>query len=195
MSTAELNREVAPGSLAQREATARLLWTGGIIGFFIIQAILWAVAITLTSQDPSHAVLDGYDERALNWDSWQESRRASEALGWSSKLEISEKAQVNGRRSLILQLSDRDGSALSGAHVSLRVFHRARAGEAKTIRLEEATPGNYVGDLQAQLSGFWTLELTALKGEQRYFKEFRMELEGERLAVSVDRNFSEPRQQ
>lgn len=193
MNTAELNPQVATNTLAQREATARMLWTGGIIGFFLIQAILWTVAITLTSQDPSHAVLEGYDQRALNWDSWQEAQRASAALGWSSILEVSSTAEVDGRRNLFLQLTDRDGKPLTGANATLRVFHRARAGEAKTVSLEEATPGTYVGDFQAQHSGFWTLELAALKGEQRYFEEFRMELDQERSTVLVYRNSSEPR--
>jgi nitrogen fixation protein FixH len=193
MSTAELNPQATPNTLAHREATARMLWTGGIIGFFLIQAILWTVAITLTSQDPSHAVLEGYDQRALNWDSWQESQRASAALGWISKLEVSAIAQVDGRRSLILQISDRDGSPLTGVAATVRVFHRARAGEAKLIPLEEATPGSYIGDFQAQHSGLWTLELIALKGEQRYLQEFRMELDRERSKVLVYHHASEPR--
>jgi|LakMenEpi03Aug12_release.lakeMendotaPanAssembly.Ray.scaffolds.fasta_scaffold280367_2 nitrogen fixation protein FixH len=193
MSTAELNPQAPRKPLAQREATAQMLWTGGIIGFFLIQAMLWTVAITLTSQDPSHAVLEGYDQRALNWDSWQESQRASAALGWSSKLDVSETAQVDGYRSLILQISNRDGSPLTGATATLRVFHRARAGEAKLIPLKEATPGSYIGDLQAQHAGFWTLELIALKGEQRYLEEFRMELDRDRSKVLVYHHTSEPR--
>ncbi|MCE2792876.1 MAG: hypothetical protein LW697_10550 [Blastopirellula sp.] len=67
MSLAEMSQRPIPDALAQREATARLLWTGGIIAFFAIQAVLWIVAITLTSQDPSHVVFEGYDQRALNW--------------------------------------------------------------------------------------------------------------------------------
>ena len=74
------------------EATARLLWTGGIIAFFAIQAVLWIVAITLTSQDPSHVVFEGYDQRALNWDSWQQSMRASAALGWQPRIEVATRA-------------------------------------------------------------------------------------------------------
>jgi len=193
MSTAELNHQVTANTLAQREAAARMLWTGGIIGFFLIQAILWAVAITLTSQDPSHAVLEGYDQRALYWDSWQEAQRASSALGWNSVLEVSSPAEVSGRQNLFLQLTDRDGSPQTGATATLRVFHRARAGEAKTVSLEEAAPGTYVGDFQARHSGIWTLELTALKGEQHYFQEFRMELDRERSTVLVYRNSSELR--
>lgn len=193
MSTAELNQPIVPNTLAQREATARMLWTGGIIGFFLIQAILWTVAITLTSQDPSHAVLESYDQRALDWDSWQEAQRVSATLGWNSVLEVSSTEEVDGRRNLFLQLANRDGSPLTGATATLRVFHRARAGEAKMVSLEEATPGSYVGDFQAQQSGFWTLELTAFKGGQRYFQEFRMELDRDRSKVLVYRNRSEPR--
>lgn len=193
MSTAEMNNPLPPSALIQREATARLLWTGGIIGFFLIQAILWAVAITLTSQDPSHAVLEGYDQRALNWDSWREAQRVSKALGWNSKLEVSGTAQVDGRRDVFLQVTDRSGAPLTGATGTLRVFHRARAGEAKTVALEEVAPGDYVGDFPARHSGLWTIELNVVKGGERYFEEFRMELDRARSTVRVTAHSPETR--
>jgi nitrogen fixation protein FixH len=187
MNATQIMKHEPADSFAQREAAARLLWTAGIIGFFVIQAILWTVAITLTFQDPSHAVVEGYDQRALNWDAWQNALRASEALGWSGKLEISPAPQLDGRRDLYLQLTNRDGVPLTGATATIRIFHRARASEAITVPLQEVSPGSYVAEFQAQHSGRWTLELIALKSEQRYLEEFRMELDLKKSTVAVSR--------
>ena len=35
--------------LEQKEKTAQLVWTGFILMFFFVQAIIWIVAITLTA--------------------------------------------------------------------------------------------------------------------------------------------------
>ena len=67
-------------TLQQKEKTAQFLWTGFILMFFVIQAIVWIVAITLTANDKSHAVLPNYDERALKWNEEVALRAASEKL-------------------------------------------------------------------------------------------------------------------
>ena len=77
-------------TLQQKEKTAQFLWTGFILMFFVIQAIVWIIAITLTSNDKSHAVLPDYDQRALNWNEQVKVRAASEKLGWQSRLSIDE---------------------------------------------------------------------------------------------------------
>ncbi len=168
MSIAPAPHPPLPESLAQREATARLLWTGGIIGFFVIQAILWTVAITLTHQDPSHAVLEGYDQRALNWDAWQDTLRASTALGWRADLEVGPPSGVEQRRELMTRLWDRNGQPVTQAGVQLRLFHRARAGEAEVVMLREILPGEYVATFRPQQPGIWKFELTATKGENQF---------------------------
>ena len=55
-------------SIENKEKTAQLMWTGFILGFFVIQAIIWIIAISITARDASHAVVAGYDEKALKWD-------------------------------------------------------------------------------------------------------------------------------
>lgn len=168
MSVAEMSQPSLPETLAQREATARMLWTGGIVAFFVIQAVLWTVAITLTSQDPSHVVFEGYDQRALNWDSWQETVRASAALGWKTELQIGNVATVMGQRDLTLRLADRDGQAISNATVELKLFHRARAAEAETLSLQEFRPGEYVTSFRPQHAGTWKFEVTATRGADKF---------------------------
>lgn len=176
MSLAEMSQRPIPDALAQREATARLLWTGGIIAFFAIQAVLWIVAITLTSQDPSHVVFEGYDQRALNWDSWQESMRASAALGWQTRIEVGTRADVSGERELRLKLVDRSVQPVSGAVVELKFYHRARAAEAETVLLRELLPGEYITSFRAQQAGNWNFEVTASRGAAKYLAVLKIEV-------------------
>jgi nitrogen fixation protein FixH len=184
MSAAQMSQSPLPEALAQREATARLLWTGGIIAFFVIQAVLWTVAITLTSQDPSHVVLEGYDQRALNWDSWQETVRASAALGWKAELQIGESANVTGQRDLTLRLVDRNGQPVSAAAIDLKLFHRARAAEAETFRLQELLPGEYVTSFRPQHAGIWKFEITATKGTDKFLDVIQLEVPAARASTS-----------
>lgn len=176
MGLAEMSQRPIPDALAQREATARLLWTGGIVAFFAIQAVLWIVAITLTSQDPSHVVFEGYDQRALNWDSWQESMRASAALGWQTRIEVGNRADVSGERELRLKLVDRSGQPVSGAVVELKLYHRARAAEAETVLLRELLPGEYITSFRVQQAGNWNFEVTATREAEKFFAELKLEI-------------------
>lgn len=176
MSIAEMAQPSLPETLAQREAIARMLWTGGIIAFFAIQAVLWTVAITLTSQDPSHVVLEGYDQRSLNWDSWQETVRASAALGWKAELQIGNTADVMGQRDLTLRLADRSGQAISNAMVELKLFHRARAAEAETLSLQELLPGEYVTSFRPQHAGTWKFEVTTIRGTDQFLDVLQLQV-------------------
>ena len=75
-------------AVEQKEKTAQFVWTGFILLFFVIQAIVWTVAISITTRDPSHAVVAGYDEKALNWDDEKALRLASANLGWQAEIVI-----------------------------------------------------------------------------------------------------------
>ncbi len=75
-----------------------------IIAFFVIQAILWIVAISYTANDSSHVVLTDYEQKSLHWDEDQAIKRASAALGWKTDLKIDEQADIVGNRAVRLRL-------------------------------------------------------------------------------------------
>lgn len=160
-------------SLVQREAAARLLWTTGIIGFFLIQAVLWVVAITLTHRDPSHAVLAGYDARALSWDEHRARLRASEALGWQPQLSTWASDDPLGRQVLQVELKDRDQQPISGAEIEVAAFHRARAAERQVLTLEELQPGVYESRFAPRQSGGWQFDLTAARDSEHFAVSLR----------------------
>jgi nitrogen fixation protein FixH len=159
-----------------KKVAAGFFWTAGIIGFFVLQAILWTVAITLTYRDPSHAVLEGYDQRALHWDEYQEQLRESKDLNWSCELETNASSERVGHQKMTLRIKDRDHQPVTGAVVMVKVFHRARAGEQQLLAFSEVVPGEYCAEATVQASNGWQFEINAVQGERRFMKTLRQDL-------------------
>ena len=151
-------------TLQQKEKSAQLLWTGFILMFFVIQAILWTVAITLTSGDKSHAVVASYDERALNWDEEVAQRNASIRLGWQADLFLDSAADIRKFHVITLKVQDSRQQPVAGAVIEMVAFHRALAGEPQSVDLAEVGEGVYSGKIQVHKSGLWQFEGKATRG-------------------------------
>lgn len=139
------------------ERRARRRWTTFIVGFFVLQAILWAFALRLVHDDPSHAVVEDYDRLAVTWDQQRARLDASAALGWTAAVDFA-------GPSLEVQLTDREAQAVQVDHVVATVFHQATAAQRQTIELVAAAPGVYVGPSPVDRAGKWRVEIDARKG-------------------------------
>lgn len=162
--------------IRKRERTAWLLWTGLILMFFVLQAILWTTAITLTAGDASHAVVANYDEQAFQWDEVKQQRADSVELGWEADLKVDSSGDPSGNRVITIVLKDRSGKPVTDATFGLRVFHRARAAQAKDLKLQEVGPGVYSGSVQIQQAGLWLFSGSAICGDDRYLLERQLQL-------------------
>lgn len=156
-----------------RERTAQLAWTGFILIFFVIQAIIWTVAITITSRDSSHAVIEGYDEQALKWDDVQSRRRASEALGWSCEIVVGDVVDVFENRAITISLADKNQQPVEQASVNLQAFHRGRAAEKQRLQFQNVGGGIYASTLQVRHPGIWQFSGSAVCGDQIFLIEQR----------------------
>jgi nitrogen fixation protein FixH len=142
-------------SIQQKEKLAQWLWTGGIIAFFAIQAVIWAVAITMTANDKSHAIVADYEKSSLSWDQSQAILKQSQSLGWQTELMVGSIGSLTGEREIRLQLLDRAGQPIEVAEINLQVFHYAQAAIVYQVRLLPQGAGVYSGKLQMQRSGYW----------------------------------------
>lgn len=164
-------------SIDQKERTAQLFWTAFILMFFVIQAVIWAIAISITAADPSHTVLAGYDEQALKWDQVKSAQLASEKLGWSCQIEPGNRPDMKGWRTISLKLADRDGRPIEQANITTRAYHRGRAAEVQQLVFEESKPGTYVGRIQVRNSGRWRFEGAATRGTQQFLIDDEQQIE------------------
>jgi len=142
-------------TIQQKEKLAQFLWTGGIIAFFSIQAVIWAIAITLTTNDKSHAVVADYEKSTLSWDQSQAILQRSQAMGWTAELAIAPIASVTGEREITLRLHDRNQQPVQVSAINLEVFHYAQAAIVHSVKLLPQGAGVYAGKLQMQRSGYW----------------------------------------
>ncbi|MEZ6095465.1 MAG: FixH family protein [Pirellulaceae bacterium] len=161
--------EHTQGVDAKNENFHRMLWTGIILSFFLIQAVIWTIAITLTANDPSHVIVDGYDQDPKTMEAERQEMLASRALGWHANFEIKVLDEIFGRNELRLSLTDRDGKPISGANISLRVFHNALASEVQEVSMNETEErGVYIADAMMRKSGWWTFEGVARHDGTKY---------------------------
>ncbi|MGI9517690.1 MAG: FixH family protein [Pirellulaceae bacterium] len=162
-----------------REKTAQLRWTAIILAFFLIQAIIWTVAFSITARDPSHAVVDNYDEKALNWDEQRALRQASAALGWTAGIHVDDAADIRSNRIVTIEIKDGE-QRVPGSQIELTAFHRARAGEPQQVVLKETAPGVYSGILQVRHSGLWQFTGIARHDDDTFLFDERQHLEAKR---------------
>lgn len=166
-----MSAELSAASAAERKAS--LIWTGGIITFFVIQAILWAVALYITNNDLSHAIIPGYDQRALAWDAEAQAIAHSRELGWQVQIEVADTADARGQRLVTVRLLDRNGAALDGAKVEASYFHQARAALRETAAFTQSggsdpSPGQYSAVLPINRNGLWRFEMVVELGLEKF---------------------------
>lgn len=151
------------------ETSARFLWVGLIAGLLLAQIVMCVVAATLATGDPSFAIVPGYHDRALRWDETVAAERASAALRWEAEVIPAPIADVLGRRTVIVALRDHVGAPVSAAAVTARIFHHARAGEAREVSFQEtADPGTYAVTTEMRRDGLWEFRMEANRGDERF---------------------------
>lgn len=160
----------------QQEKAAQLLWTAFILSFFVIQAIIWTIAISITSSDTSHAVVAGYDEQALNWDEVKQQRLASVELGWQAEIQVDASGDIYGNRVVTVELSSKSHEPVTKASISLVAYHRGRAAEKQSIELNSVATGVYSGKVVVDRDGLWQFTGSARKAEQQFLIDQRIYL-------------------
>lgn len=111
--------------------------------------------------DPTPRVLPDYYRKAVAWDETAAARRASDALGWSTAIELD-------RSHLTVRLTDRSGAPVAGAAIEVIARHRSRADQAVTLVLDEQAGGVYVGTLPGRQPGLHELALTARRADDTF---------------------------
>lgn len=145
---------------ATAERRARRFWTLFILMFFAGQGVLWTFALNRVIGDPSHAVVEQYDDFEARWEGAQADASASAALGWRAKLSAD-------HDHLVVALTDAQGEPVF-AEVRAKVFHKARAAEKYEVVFTDAGNGLSVGALDMSRSGYWRVRLTATRGSETF---------------------------
>lgn len=159
-----------------QEKTAQLVWTAFILMFFVLQAILWTFAISMTAGDSSHAVVAGYDEQALRWDEVKKLQQSSDILGWHCILNVDSSADIHENRVVTLQLLDRENGPVSNASMNVKAFHRGAAAEVQLLKFKEVASGVYSTSVRISKFGKWRFSGSATVGDSNFLIEQQTEV-------------------
>lgn len=152
----------------QLETRSRRRWLGVVTTFFILQAMLWAAALTLVSDDPSHAVVSSYGSRALDWDTQRQEEARSAALGWEVKIRVDALPSHQRRGMVHVELEDPRTGPVDADRVALTMFHHASAAHRQELALQAESAGRYQGVAQVDRAGRWRFELRATRGDDEF---------------------------
>lgn len=176
MASASVNQPPSAAQLQAREALAQWLWVTGIVGFFLIQAVLWMFALVLTNNDPSHAIVADFDERASSWDDHRTAVAASDQLGWTYQIDISAQADALSQRTIDVIVRDSTQQPVELDSLSLSIFHCARVAQKKDLPMQRVAPGVWQAITKLDRAGRWQLSGSAEQGEKRLLINQRQDL-------------------
>lgn len=185
-----MHAQLSSTEVQQQEQLARFLWTGFILMFFAVQAIIWTIAILMTSNDSSHAVVRDFEAKSALPPSRAERTDANRALGWKTTLKVlsasnkqtgtnqvgTNQAGTQGPAEVELTLTDQNSSPIEIPSIDLTAFHCARAAEVQSIKLSPHQPGIYRGTMQLNKSGQWQFDGLIQREKETYFFGERLSL-------------------
>ncbi len=151
-----------------REQTAQFIWTGFIIMFFAIQAVIWMVAIVMTSNDSSHAIVHDFDP-TISSQELQSRQDSSKALGWKAVLTVSQPAAGSDTSEIELRLTDRENQPIDVPSIRLDAFHCAQAAVVQSVELTATEPGIYHGNHSFRKNGNWQFNSMVVRDEDRFY--------------------------
>lgn len=143
-----------------QERRARRFWISFILMFFAGQVVLWTFALDKVIGDPSHAVVDQYDDYDNRWEATQAERSLNASLGWHAQISAD-------HEHVVVKLTDTMGKPVE-AELTAKVFHKARAAEKLEVVFTMTEPGLFVSALDMGRSGQWQVRLAASRGHESF---------------------------
>lgn len=162
-----MNASATKQSFVHRRAP--WIWGAFVIAFLGGQVAMGVVAVILATGDPSFAVVPDYHEKAMHWDDATQMQVASDQLGWTASMHLSEAGDALGQRTLVVTLTDKLNRPITDASLTAQVFHHARAGTPTQMPLRSHDDGHYTAAIPMQREGLWQIELSGSRGNGERF--------------------------
>lgn len=135
--------------------------------FFLVVFVVNGIFIYLALESYTGVVTDEAYEKGLAYDSLLEESREQAEMG------IQHKARYEAPV-LRLELKDRDGHPIEGAHVTAKMIRPVQAGYDFEVPLTPHGGGVYAADIHPPLPGAWTAKMEAQWDGQVFRTTYKM---------------------
>ena len=163
----------------------RHVWPAIVIGLLAIDTGVGIYLMHVANSDPTVAVEPDYYARAVRWDSTEAQARRNNALGWTITTELGPLG--DGRAAAFgLSLRDRSGVPVEGARIEIKASAVSSADNViRGVLTDSASAGSYATTLPMARAGLWQLQLTAIRGNDRYTADLRVDASTTESGVTV----------
>jgi nitrogen fixation protein FixH len=152
-----------------------MAWPIGVTTILGLTVAANLFMLRIANDDPSFAIEPDYYQRAVRFDSTMAEERRSTVLGWTVAAALAQRAD-RGAVNLEVVVLDRTAQPVNGATVTVAARFNARANDVRRAMLRETAPGRYAALLDAQRPGQWEIDVTVLRGKDRFVRSVRTEL-------------------
>jgi hypothetical protein len=148
------------------------LWPYIIAGALALHVVGSMVMVYFATSNESYAVEPDYYRKALAWDERRAQDRHNTELGW--RLEFAVEPAAEGHDpTLLIDLTDADGTPISNAAVSVEAFSNRRRDDILTATLRSTGTG-YAAPMPMRGSGRWEFRFNVTRGETLFtYRETR----------------------
>jgi nitrogen fixation protein FixH len=144
-----------------------------ILFFLFVILLLSGFAYIAIKTNPGVVVEQAY-EKGLNYNATLEEAEKQAALGWNADVEYVSENGKSLTGNIIINLSDKNKKALSGAKVTLRVIRPSESGNDFVLQAIESGAGKYISKLEFKLKGNWQVDATIELDGNKLFKSAKI---------------------
>jgi len=142
--------------------TAARWWPAALVAVLVVTVVANVALFWKANHDPSFAVEPNYYQRAVDWDSTVARRQRSDALHWQANVQLA--PPEGGQATLLVTMTNRDGTPLDSADVRAEASHNARGADVYPLQLLASGPGLYAARIPSTAQGLWRVDLTVARG-------------------------------
>ena len=161
------------------------IWPTMIITALLGNVVLGVVLVRVAGGDRHFAVESNYYQKAVSWDSTMAQDSRNVALGWVMTPSLGMVGTAGGD-SLVVTLHTAAGEPVTEAMVTIEAMPIAYAADVRRATLAATgEPGRYAAPGVIGRAGLWELRLTAVRGNDRFTDNLRLDASTTAVAAVV----------
>ncbi|MBF0177074.1 MAG: FixH family protein [Magnetococcales bacterium] len=136
-------------------------WRLSLFLFALVVILANVALVYYASASWTGVVTQNPYEKGLAYNKVLAEQQLQDSLGWQGTLQTGT-PRVGAPEPMVFTLTQRDGTPLQGAAVTLQTFRPVAAGHDQHVVLSEIAPGQYTARISFPLPGVWEVKISAI---------------------------------